>query len=639
MEQKKPIILFLPEAGIHPYVQTVSAAGSSFLQEGHPVYLIDCNGFLDRCPMQASYGHSRMFSKEEKRKLCDNCTKSIKKAAAFFGFKILPLSDYITDETIHLINSIFPEKIMEYEKIEFNGCKIGKLAIHDLMIETKILNVSEKLGSAGLRIYQGYIISMARIIAAIEIINKKLSPMKYISFNPYSQNQAVRYAAEKFNSSFAMISNKQHCGANWQLLEYDGSLFKYNRTNSIELWNENNSLSIPPLGISAAFEDFIYRMSEKDSHIFSSSRNGNIDAFIKNNNLNNKIILTAFTSSQDEMIGHDLCAAEWGETIDSKVAFKTQIEWIQFLKNFVQRHNDVFCIIRIHPREARDGGSEHLKLLKETFQDAKAQNFLIVWPEDPISSYDLMEITDVCLVSLSTTGLECMRLGIPMITYSSKRGYVNDGYVSVSTDITQYEETLNKIIRTDFDYKYLLNAARFYYWQILMQSFFLGKNIPRNNLPYGKLFKISKKTKSDLYDILTNKISLFDYNFNKLIKAQNSISNADELHSLRSNILVLVNSLFGSVSAKQSFIFKVKKRMQSYLRIGNSKNKSKKFKIIYISDMKKFNITLKTSWMRRNTIFIFQDDIYSYRIFKGKCTKHISKAISRLIKMYMTIPI
>jgi len=640
MKQRKPIVLFLPEAGIHPFLQTVSLIGNAFLQHGHPVYLIECNGVLDRCPMQASFGNQRFFSTEGKRQLCDNCTRNVKNASAFFGFNILPINDFISEKEILPTNITFPQEKSEYEKIEYKGCKVGKLAIHDLMIETKILSISDDLSFETLKIYQGYIISMTRIITIVENISRKISPLLYIVFNPYSQNQAVKYSADFFGSSYAMISNKHHCGANWQLLEHDGSLFGYNQIMNIELWKNNSSLLVPSSGIFAAFEDLIYRMNEEGSHIFSSSRGGNLQQFTEKHNLIKKTIFIAFTTSQDERLGSDICRAEWGETIGSTVVFKTQIEWLLFLKNFAYINDDVFCIARIHPREARDGGSEHLKLLKKEFCETYTKNFLIIWPDDPISSYDLMEIADVCLVSSSTTGLECMRLGVPVIAYYAKRGYVDDEYICVPTDIEQYEKALYNIYKIKPAHHYLLNAVRFYYWRVLLQSLYLGDNIPRNNLPNNVYFKASEEVNSIIYDIFTKKTSIFEYNYKKLKENQENISKMDEYNSLRTGIIKLVNSLFNEVSPKRTFFWKIKRKIMSYAKFAkkDSNNNGKIKSLIHINDITKFDDTLKKSRRKRNVIFVLQDGIYSYRVFRGKYKRRISKAASRLAKMYMTIP-
>jgi hypothetical protein len=646
MNSKKPVILFLPEAGIHPFLQTISLVGNVFKQNGHRVYLIDCRGVLDRCPKQASFGNQRMFSEEEKKQLCGICSTSVKLAVSYYGFDVLSLEEFIGRSDIELIEALVPPEISEYEAITYKGCRIGRLAIHDLMIETKILQVSSALNNTAIEIYKGYIFSMAKIITIIEKMNNEINPCLYITFNPYSQNQAVKYAAESFQSSFACISNKHHCGANWQLLEYDGSLFSYNQINNYELWKQNTFLRMPPYAIARAFDDLLYRMSNTGSHIFSSTRTGNLDQFINTYHLHNKTILLAFTTSQDERLGGDICREIWGETINSDFAFQTQIEWLLFLQDFLRGKDELYCIVRIHPREARDGGSEHLNLLRNTFKTNSVPNFHIVWPDDAISSYDLMEIADVCLVSSSTTGLESMRLGVPLLSYYSKRGYVDDGYVCVATDKKSYQKSLEKITKTKYDYKYLLNAVRFYCWRIFIQSLFLGENVPSANipLPYGEFFPAKEDINSLLYNVLTEKTTVFEYNYNQLAKDQASISEEDELKGLRTGLYRLINVLFAEPAKvhNSNFFLKILRKICHIFCItdlcfSSDPGKLKKYPLKYFDSENKIDDIINLSRCNRKIIYIFQDGIYCYKILNGHLKKFTSKALGRLSKMYQSI--
>src|SRR5262249_48888080 len=98
--------------------------------------------------------------------------------------------------------------------------------------------------------------------------------------------------------------------------------------------------------------------------------------------------------------------------------FRDQVEWLEALIAYIEPSSDVQLIIRIHPREGANRrekvSSRHLEILRERFSQPY-QHVRIVWPEDPVSSYDLMELADIGLSSWSSTALELARFGTPVV--------------------------------------------------------------------------------------------------------------------------------------------------------------------------------------------------------------------------------
>jgi hypothetical protein len=106
--------------------------------------------------------------------------------------------------------------------------------------------------------------------------------------------------------------------------------------------------------------------------------------------------------------------------------FQNQVEWLLFMADLVARDDTLQMVIRIHPREdsnKRDPlTSQHLAVLRQALANLPA-NVKVVWPRDPVSSYDLMEVADLVQTWSSTVGLESARLGVPVVK-------ANHGYAS-----------------------------------------------------------------------------------------------------------------------------------------------------------------------------------------------------------------
>ena len=124
---------------------------------------------------------------------------------------------------------------------------------------------------------------------------------------------------------------------------------------------------------------------------------GVIDTFLTTHA--GKKIWSIFTSSMDEIVSDD----------DYTSAFGSQNEWIEQTVRFVAQQPDVALVIRVHPNSG--GKNSTGKNLDELnfFQSLKNRlppNVAVVMPDDKVSTYALIERTDLGLVYGSTVALE-----------------------------------------------------------------------------------------------------------------------------------------------------------------------------------------------------------------------------------------
>ena len=115
-----------------------------------------------------------------------------------------------------------------------------------------------------------------------------------------------------------------------------------------------------------------------------------------------------FNSSEDEYFSI-------GKDYDSNL-FENQIEGIKFLKNFYKNYNDVDIYLRIHPNLLGITGRYHMDLC-----DLEGGNFYVIQADSPVSTYDLIDHSDLVVVFNSTVGIEA--------------GYVHKNVVRLSAAI------------------------------------------------------------------------------------------------------------------------------------------------------------------------------------------------------------
>ena len=118
------------------------------------------------------------------------------------------------------------------------------------------------------------------------------------------------------------------------------------------------------------------------------------------------------------------------------IAFPSIVDWIvAAIEEFRGRPNDEL-VIRVHPAETKLSGRESREEM-ETAVRSRIQelpdNVIIIPSTDPTSSYQLMRDADFGLVYSSTTGMEMVLTGKPVVV-SAKTHYRNKGFtIDVST--------------------------------------------------------------------------------------------------------------------------------------------------------------------------------------------------------------
>lgn len=110
-----------------------------------------------------------------------------------------------------------------------------------------------------------------------------------------------------------------------------------------------------------------------------------------------------YNSSEDEY-----CAIN--EEVDKAALFKSQIEGISKIVEHFAGNDEVQVYLRIHPNLRNIKYAYHTDNYK-----IKADNFYIIPPDSPISSYSLLDQADLVIVFGSTIGIEATYFGKPTI--------------------------------------------------------------------------------------------------------------------------------------------------------------------------------------------------------------------------------
>jgi hypothetical protein len=318
------------------------------------------------------------------------------------------------------------------------------------------------------------------------------------------------------------------------------------------------------------------------------------------------------------------------------------------LREYASKRNDIQIVVRIHPREGRRQSgfdSEHLKQLEATFFE-NTDNFIIIWPNDPTSSYDIMELADICLVSYSNIGQELNRLGVPLLACTGNMFYPNDDFIQVATSPEEYKMKLDSIIDFEFTWQHLLKADRFYHWRNFIPSLNLGETVPVDVQDDSVWPEAPSSKISLINDILSGKQDLIKYNIEQWQNSLPKDAILQESEAMRQGIRFFLDKTFypPKIYGKEMIlllrIYRKARKMLFHL-FGKKVFISNSTKYDFIDYCIEFTTNtsnldeLQEKTKRDNNLrVLIQDGPNAILVHSGKIVRRMSPVIIRLAKLH-----
>jgi len=131
-------------------------------------------------------------------------------------------------------------------------------------------------------------------------------------------------------------------------------------------------------------------------------------------------------------------------TLGRQKITSSMAEWVvDTIRYFLQKPN-AQLVIRVHPGELKTHGTSMVEVIEDNFARLP-ENIHLVRPEDPINTYDLIELASVGLVYTTTVGLEMAMAGLPVVV-TGRTHYAQKGFTYDPVDWPAYQNMLDKIL-------------------------------------------------------------------------------------------------------------------------------------------------------------------------------------------------
>jgi hypothetical protein len=416
------VLFFAPHSAIWVHAFPEAIVADALLHRGHEVVYASCGGLFEHyCVPMAAAGIKPGQPVEQRREVCDNCARNDQSLRAAFGLEGPTLRSLLVAEdfenTEAMLSDLTPDSLHRFER---DGLPLGRIALYQLVIRKK--RISLDLASTE---WEEYLVELRATIYAWLAARRLLDvhkPDRVIVYNGmYSVNRATCLLAEARGIPAMFL----HAGVNLSnrlqtLMLGRGDTFSY-YPRLVAQWPQFSELPCTPDLLSRVTDHYLQLIEGRNIFVYSKGKSKRAFDLRRHFGISPaQKIMVATLGSYDEEVAAEMIGAR---VYRKPALFKTQVEWIVALTDFLRARPDIFLIVRVHPREfpnRRDGRkSEHARLLEEQLLELPG-NAAVNWPADQISIYDLVDDADVMLNSWSSTGKDMALLGIPTVIYSDE---------------------------------------------------------------------------------------------------------------------------------------------------------------------------------------------------------------------------
>jgi len=522
----KYVVFFAPEAGIVPHFVATCFVAKTLEELGHRTLIVRCFDAYPRCVVMDGHSLPHDLDSEQRKSICELCYGHSNQTTGCYGLTVIDLRELMSDDVKHQVDGLISDLPEDLSTFEFEGIQFGRICAAEAAITFKSADLTG--ATPGVRrllvLYlKGALLSY---LATAQLLrSQKIS--RVVHFNEYAILLAAALAARaagvpSTNMTMASIHGVDHR----QIIFMKEPLAILSYRNRLKNWNSWRDLVLPASTIEAIGGDCLYRMAKSSAFVYSPGRTGSTDELFASLCLDRqRKLLVAFTSSLDELEANNQYLGAMGfDAYPAKQPFKDQIEWLEALVDRVEASADLQLVARIHPREdanKRDSVvSDHLGLLRQHFGSQSYKNVRFVWPKDPVSSYDLMELANVGLTAWSSTALEMVRMGVPVVTAFDLHTPFPTGDVVAWADTPGgYFDLLAQAVASPPNLDRISLAYRWSSLRTLGCALDLSDVIPRATISEAPAFALPSAA-AEIEDALINDRDVLDIARGKLLAAQ-----------------------------------------------------------------------------------------------------------------------
>jgi glycosyltransferase involved in cell wall biosynthesis len=402
MEQQQKILSFSPYAFWRLHALYEVALCHHLKWKGHEFTYVGCDGLFTDCDI---YWESTTGPRPADA--CDRCQRWAKQTLAEVKIPAAWLSKYRAADDMEIART-FTAALRDDELLtaKFDGMPVSswvKSSVHT-HFRANALDLHDKRHCATLR---SYIYSGVLAARLIKRMFEDIRPTTLLLFN--GRTSITRIAFELARAQGIRVICHERGMRRQTLLLWENeiclSLNPYRK-----LWTEWGGVSLTPKQIEAVEEWLLDRARGTNLNWKAYSTQSTLAPLEKFFEANHgRSTWGLFTSSTDETVSNE----------EYTSAFGTQQRWIEETVEFARQSSAIALVIRAHPNsgsKVSHGRNQQELAFFEGLSSRLPPNVALVMPDDPVSTYGLIDRCAVGLTYCSTVSLELACRGKKVIS-------------------------------------------------------------------------------------------------------------------------------------------------------------------------------------------------------------------------------
>ena len=382
---------------------------------------------------------------------CEDCFGRGSKYLEYLKFKKHYFSDYLGDKTLKNINEIVDKaSFSEIKKINIDGINVGEEAYAGCLRYFGRENLeNEKLAPIILKKFLKS--ALLTKVTFENLLNRHDYDCVVYSHGIYVPHGIINQIL-KFRNIRSVVYIPSY-RKNSFIFSHNDTYHRTMITEKNEKWMDINFDERKKKKIQKYL--FRKRYGENDWNFFNKDNEYDYHIITKKNKIDNnkKFVLLLTNVIWDARLHYE------------SNAFNSMIDWIIKTIEFYKKNKSIQLVIRIHPAEITGDVPSRQKVEQEIFAkyEKLPENIIIIKPEDPSSTYTLIEKSSAVLIYNTKTGIEASAMGKKVVV--AGEAWVRNKTFSIDViNENDYFKILKKIdLNNDLDQKMKELALKYAY--------------------------------------------------------------------------------------------------------------------------------------------------------------------------------
>lgn len=424
--EKGTVLWFSPYAALWDSSKLELRVAASMGDAGYKITRVSCTGILNSlCPAMSSEGLSVNSTRSLKESICHDCrANSIAINNSLEFSSLVNLNENISKETLQSIaNLVGTVDKKNYEQFVVDDLPVGKYSTYLSLLHHKTESVTDT--DESWREYLNDLKNALISLSAIKRICKVGLPEYLLVYNPlYPSNRIVTEFLTNLGVKLISVSAGGLLPNRFDTL----NIFPTISSSQTIALSESilRGVSIPLTEVEEKrLARHLYELTQgKDPWVYSSLGTGLNATQVKDllGVRTESTVITVLLSSPDESRASVAVQAEYLDNLGLNLS--KPAEFLESVIKAAKELPDFDFIIRVHPRmlpnKREQVVSTDLAALL-AISETRGPNVFLNMPEQNLSLYEVMEITDVVVNHTSSAGLEFLGHGIPVVHYDPDR--------------------------------------------------------------------------------------------------------------------------------------------------------------------------------------------------------------------------